>query len=297
MKEIQIGKNDAGQRLDKFLQKTFPDLKKSMMYKGLRNKKIKVNRKRAAFDQKLEEGDCILLFLPEDALGMKTRRITGNPDIDVQYEDENILIVNKPAGLLSQKDSPLDQDTLNDRILAYLYRKGSYDPQKEQSFIPAVCHRLDRNTSGLVIAAKSAAGARAVNEAIRNHEIGKKYLAVVQGKPEQADIHLYMKKEGTKAVVSDQEKEGYRPAKMHVQILEQADGKSLAEIDLYTGRFHQIRAGMAYLGCPLAGDRKYGSHSANTPYQLQAYRLETGNLHLPGVPETVELPVDKRIHL
>lgn len=84
MKEIQIGKNDAGQRLDKFLQKTFPDLKKSMMYKGLRNKKIKVNRKRAAFDQKLEEGDCILLFLPEDALGMKTRRITGNPDIDVQ---------------------------------------------------------------------------------------------------------------------------------------------------------------------------------------------------------------------
>lgn len=155
MKEIKINQNDANQRLDKFLMKTFPKLGKSMMYKAIRNKKIKVNRKRCTFDQKIQENDSILLFLPPDVLEEKkveTNYISSK--LDVIYEDENILIVNKPYGLLSQSDQRQNQDCLVNRVQAYLMEKNEYDPNKEHSFAPSICHRLDRNTTGLVIAAK-----------------------------------------------------------------------------------------------------------------------------------------------
>ena len=157
MKEIKINSNDANQRLDKFLMKTFPKLGKSMMYKAIRNKKIKVNRKRCTFDQKIQENDSILLFLPPDVLEEKqvdTQYISSQ--LDVVYEDENILIVNKPYGLLSQSDQSQNQDCLVNRVQAYLMEKNEYDPNKEHSFAPSICHRLDRNTTGLVIAAKNA---------------------------------------------------------------------------------------------------------------------------------------------
>ena len=151
MKEIKINSNDANQRLDKFLMKTFPKLGKSMMYKAIRNKKIKVNRKRCTFDQKIQENDSILLFLPPDVLEEKqvdTQYISSQ--LDVIYEDENILIVNKPCGLLSQSDQSKTQDCLVNRVQAYLMEKNEYDPNKEHSFAPSICHRLDRNTTGLV---------------------------------------------------------------------------------------------------------------------------------------------------
>ena len=146
MKEIKINQNDANQRLDKFLMKTFPKLGKSMMYKAIRNKKIKVNRKRCTFDQKIQENDSILLFLPPDVLEEKkveTNYISSK--LDVIYEDENILIVNKPYGLLSQSDQRQNQDCLVNRVQAYLMEKNEYDPNKEHSFAPSICHRLDRN--------------------------------------------------------------------------------------------------------------------------------------------------------
>lgn len=289
MKEIHVGKNDAGQRLDKFLLKSFPNLSKSMLYKGVRNKKIKVNRKRAAFDQQLCEGDIILLFLPPDVLETKERIIRGNADVDVVYENEDLLIVNKPSGLLSQKDSPEDQDTLNDRIQAYLVSTGAWDPQSELSFTPAICHRLDRNTSGLVIAAKSAAGARAVSKAIADHTLDKQYVAVTEGIPESGACHLFLKKQDTLALISDQEREGYKPADMEIQVLRKGNRQALIQVDLESGRFHQIRASMGHLHTPLVGDAKYGYQGRQKRYFLQARKLGLSGIDLPGLPEFVEL--------
>lgn len=281
MKEVTIQENDAGQRLDRFLTKSFPNLSKSLMYKAIRNKKIKVNRKRAEIGQKLEAGDVVLLFLPEDVLMQKERKITGKPILDVVYEDDDLLVVNKPYGLLCQKDSDQDQDTLNDRVIAWLYANGKYDPKSENSFVPAICHRLDRNTTGLVIAAKNAKALRDVNEAIKGHDIKKYYKARVLGIPKEGYIKVCLKKDGTKALISQAPKEGYVPAEMIVKVLK--PGKtSEVEIELLTGRFHQIRATMAALGNPLIGDVKYGYAGPEKKYDLKAYKLDLSCLYPEG---------------
>lgn len=155
MQEVIISKNDANQRLDKFLLKAYPNLKTSAMYKAIRNKKIKVNRKRAQYDQKLVEGDVLLLFLPPDLLEKETKKIQPAKKLDVIYEDDQIVVMNKPAGLLSMKDQATEQDTLNDRLLSWLVANKRYDPNVEQSFTPSIAHRLDRNTSGLVLAGEN----------------------------------------------------------------------------------------------------------------------------------------------
>lgn len=274
MQEVIIETNDANQRLDKFLTKAYPNLKKSAMYKAIRNKKIKVNRKRAAFDQMLQTGDSILLFLPPDMLEGKERAIQQLPDPEVVYEDENLLVLNKPKGLLSMKDQPGVQDTLNDRLLSWLCRTGRYDPNKEKSFTPAIAHRLDRNTSGLVLAGKNAESARRLAKAIAERRVGKYYLAITDKKPKQGRIDLYLKKEGTKALVSARPMEGYDPASMSIKTIGSKDGRYLSKIELHTGRFHQIRASLAFLGTPLAGDAKYGGSPKKDGYDLQAFKLD-----------------------
>ena len=296
MKEIHIDHNDAGQRLDKFLAKTFPNLGKSAMYKAIRNKKIKVNRKRAAFDQKLVYGDTILLFLPPDLLETRERQIVKLPDPQVVYEDNELLVLNKPAGLLSVKDAPGDQDTLNDRLLSYLAASGSYDPASEQSFTPSIAHRLDRNTSGLVLAAKNAPTARKLASAIAQGQVGKYYLAITDKKPQQGRIDLYLKKEGTKALVSARPMEGYDPARMIVKTIAVKDGKYLSKIELLTGRFHQIRASLAFLGTPLCGDVKYKGTPQKQGYSLQAYKIDLKNagFNKAGI---VELPKSRQLSL
>lgn len=273
MKEVTISKNDAGQRLDKFLGKAFPKLKKSALYKAVRNKKIKVNRKRAAFDQKLEEGDTILLFLPPDLLEEKTRHLQDLPDPELVFENDGLMAFNKPAGLLSVKDESDDQDTLNDRILSWMSKTGRYDPNTEHSFTPGVAHRLDRNTSGLVLTAKTAQKARALSAAIHDHQIEKSYLAVTKKKPWQGRLVVYLKKEGTTARISETPADGYQKAVMTVQTVEEKSGRYLSKIDLETGRFHQIRATLAHFGTPLENDRKYGDSKGSGNYALQAYRI------------------------
>lgn len=283
MKEIQIGANDAGQRLDKFLQKHFINLSKSMMYKAIRNKKIKINRKRCHFDQQLKEGDIVLLFLPPEFLEEKVRNIpvyTGN--LDVVYEDSNILIVNKEAGLLSQSDQPGQQDTLVGRVQYYLYAKKEYDPENENSFTPALCHRLDKNTQGLVIAAKNARALRIMNQSIKEHKIQKYYYALVEGTFSQKDFNVtcFIKKEQTKALVSGSYKEGYKEASMDVHVVDSNPDGSLIQVLLKTGRFHQIRASMAFIGHPLTGDHKYGYQGSKKNYLLCAYRISIQNVEL-----------------
>lgn len=283
MVEIKIQSNDANQRVDKFLQKTFPNLTKSMMYKAIRNKKIKVNRKRCTFDQKLIEGDTLLLFLPPDVLEQKEVKILGERvELDIVYEDENVLIVNKPYGLLSQSDQKEMQDCLVTRVQKYLFDKNEFNPKEENSFAPTICHRLDRNTTGLVIAAKNAETLRIINEAIKNRQVHKYYLAKVEGNFEENEFSIkkYIRKEGTKACVSSIKKEGYQLALMDVKVISQTENDSECEIELHTGRFHQIRALMSSISHPLIGDQKYGYKGKKKKYSLKAYKLDLSEVNL-----------------
>lgn len=296
MEEVVITVNDAGQRLDKFLAKTFPNLKKSAMYKAIRDKKIKVNRKRAAHNQMLEENDHLLLFLKPDFLIREPEKIRALPSVDVVYEDNELIALNKPQGLLSVKDSPEDQDTLNDRLLYYLVQSGQYDPQKEQSFRPALAHRLDRNTSGLVLAGKTAQATRDLARAIHDRTMHKSYLAITRKRPVQGRIELYLKKEGTKALVSSRPQEGYDPAIMTIHTLKEQDGRVLSQIELETGRFHQIRACLAYLKTPLLGDVKYGDRQGDGQYALQAFAIDLKEVSSLAASQ-IELPSEARLTL
>lgn len=296
MEEVIIQPNDANQRLDKFLLKAYPALKKSAMHKAIRNKKIKVNRKRAQFDQILQEGDHILLFLPPYFLTKTEQTFQKLPSLDIVFENEDLIIMNKPAGLLSMKDKAENQDTLNDRLRFWLFETGQYDPKKENSFIPSIAHRLDRNTSGLVLAGKTAQASRLLSSAIANHQIGKYYLAITDKKPKQGKITLFLKKEGTKAQVSNYPQLGYEKAIMEVETLESKNGKFLSKIRLHTGRFHQIRASLAFLGTPLIGDTKYGGLPSKKGYDLQAYALDLSQAGFENLFR-IELPKEKQLHL
>ena len=184
MKEFIINENDADQRVDKFIQKTMKTMPKSLMYKYIRNKKIKVNRKRCEISQRLQVGDTMQCYIPEEFYEVATMRsfLQVPNALDVVYEDDAVLLINKPKGLRAHSDTSEVQDNLADRLLHYLYCKKEYDPTTEQSFTPALCHRIDRNTQGLVIAAKTAAALRCMSEKIALRQVEKKYLCIVQGK-------------------------------------------------------------------------------------------------------------------
>lgn len=184
MKEFIINENDADQRVDRFIQKTMKTMPKSLMYKYIRNKKIKVNRKRCEISQRLQAGDTMQCYIPEEFYEAATMRsfLQVPNALDVVYEDDAVLLINKPKGLRAHSDTSEVQDNLADRLLHYLYCKKEYNPTTEQSFTPALCHRIDRNTQGLVIAAKTAAALRCMNEKIALRQVEKKYLCIVQGK-------------------------------------------------------------------------------------------------------------------
>lgn len=293
MKEIRINENDAFQRLDKFITKTFPNLPKSLMYKSIRNKKIKINRKRAQIDTTLKPGDILQIFLPDEFLQEKiTVFHPQNLPLDIVFENEDYLVIQKPKQLLSQPDFPdPNQDCVVKRVQDYLYRKKIWNPETEHSFTPAIANRLDFNTEGLIIAAKNAKALREINQAIQNRQIHKYYRCEVEGNTEydHEKIILYMKKEETMAKVFDHPGEGLMKAEMIVTTLSNEKNSSLIEIELITGRFHQIRACMAYLGHPLVGDMKYGK-GKEEGYSLTAYKIENCQENL-NLPHTVEMKI------
>lgn len=285
MRELKIGKNDAGQRLDKFITKTL-DLPTSLLYKSIRLKKIKVNRKRAENNTVLLEGDTVQCFLAEEFFEKKVTRHSFEsitPRLDIVYEDENILLLNKRPGVSVHEDEDGSTNTLITHVQAYLYAKGEYDPDSEQSFAPALCNRIDRNTGGIVIAAKNAEALRVMNAKIKAREIDKFYLAAVHGIPKEREktLHGYLLKDDKNNIVQVWDKNPPRRAKEIItkyKVVATAAQTALLEVELLTGRTHQIRAHMAHVGHPLVGDGKYGvnredRHRGYKYQALYSYKL------------------------
>lgn len=287
MKQLTVNKNAAGQRLDRFLLKAFPALSQGLLCKTLRKKDIKVNGTRVGADYRVCENDVVTVYIKDELLCEKRASeddfLTADSSLNVIYEDENILLVDKPAGMVVHEDDDNTRDTLINRIKSYLYQKGEYRPEEEFSFAPSLCNRIDRNTGGIVIAAKNAESLRILNQKVRDRELTKLYLCLVHGIPEPREAektaYLFKNERENRVVISEKKTPQNRTIVTKYRVLETRGGNSLLEVDLITGRTHQIRAHMAYLGHFLLGDGKYGSNKINRelgyPYQaLYSYKLK-----------------------
>lgn len=286
MKELKVNKNDAGQRLDRFIGKAVPLLPDSLTQKYIRLKRIKLNGKGAKRDTRLAEGDVLQLYI-NDEFFEKPRESNswlkvGNPRLDIVYEDENILLCDKKPGVLCHSAGQWDYNTLIANIQAYLAAKGEWKPREENAFTPALCNRIDRNTGGIVIAAKNAEALRIINDKIRDREIEKYYLCVVKGKPRptegRLENQLFKDAEKNQVYIKDRPGPGTKTAITEYKVICSKDSLSLVECRLLTGRTHQIRAQMSHAGWPLVGDGKYGRESINKNYDekgqaLYSYRL------------------------
>ncbi len=279
MRTLIIKQNDAGQRLDKFLTKTLKTLPVSLMYKQIRTKKIKVNRKRTEPNYILNTGDTVELFIADEFFE-KTKSdfylSQCKPDIDIVYEDKNILLVDKKPGVIVHSDDKEETNTLINRIKTYLYQKGEYLPENENSFSPSLCNRIDRNTGGIVIAAKNVDSLRIINQKIKNREISKKYLLAAHGyfEKKQGIFKNYLIKDSKTNTVKiyDNHIKNSKAAETKHRVIEEKNGLSLIEAELLTGRTHQIRAQFSYSGHPLLGDGKYGINKEDrkSGYKCQA---------------------------
>ena len=265
MKAFTISLNDANQRLDKFVSKSAPFLPSSLMYKYIRLKRIKVNGKKSDIAQKLNVGDIVEMYIGDEFFP------SGEGDYpflhakhspDVVFEDDNVILVNKPAGLIAHEDKNEKYDTLINAIKLYLYNKKEYLPENENSFAVSLCNRIDRNTSGIVIAAKNAEALRILNEKIKNREIKKYYLCIVKGtpSPKEGTLKNYLLKDAASNTVAcvPEKTPGALTAITKYRVIDSRNGYSLLHIELLTGRTHQIRAQFAQIGHPLLGDTKYG---------------------------------------
>ena len=286
MRELTIGKNDAGARLDRFLGKALPLLPPALAQKYIRIKRVKVNGGRAQRDQRLQEGDVLQLYINDEFFDKPSEEnmflTLFKPRLTVVYEDEHLLLADKPQGMVVHADETEKVNTLINHIQAYLYQKREWNPRWENAFAPALCNRIDRNTGGIVIAAKNAETLRIINQKIRDREIDKRYLCITVGtpRPPQGEVSCFLLKDEKKKQVAVYHRPvpGGKTAVTRYRTLETREELSLLEVELLTGRTHQIRATMADLGCPLLGDGKYGDGQVNRRYgetrqALYSYRL------------------------
>ena len=282
MKEFTIGPNDAGQRLDRWLAKAVPLLPGTLAQKYIRLKRVKVNGKGSKRDVRLERGDLLQLYVNDEFFDAPTPENAflrvDRPQLNILYEDEHLLLLNKRPGMVVHPDDKEQVNTLITHVQAYLYQKKEWSPRWENAFAPALCNRIDRNTGGIVIAAKTAAALRVMNQKIRDRELQKLYLCVIHGEmaPPEGQLKGFLLKDEDRAQVRVFEKPvpGGRTAVTLYRTLARWNGLSLMECDLITGRTHQIRAQFAAAGHPLLGDGKYGRERDGRPYQaLYSYKL------------------------
>ena len=285
MKEFIISENDAGQRLDRFLAKAVPLLPASLAQKYIRIKRIKLDGKRAERDTRLQAGSVLQLYINDEFFDTPREDnaylTVAAPKLNIVYEDDQILLVDKRPGLaVHPHDGAEYGRTLIDHIQAYLYQKREWNPRGENSFTPALCNRIDRNTGGIVIAAKTAAALRILNQKIKDRELDKRYLAIVEGtpKPREGALIGYLFKDAKKnrVFVTDTPQPGAKSCRTNYKVVATNRGLSLVECQLITGRTHQIRAQFAHAGHPLLGDGKYGKlrKDVNRNYQaLYSYKL------------------------
>jgi 23S rRNA pseudouridine955/2504/2580 synthase len=286
MRELTIGKNDSGQRVDRFVSKSLPLLPPALLQKYIRLKRIKVNGARAARDQRLAEGDVLQLYINDEFFDKPREEnlflTLFKPSLNILYEDEDILLLDKRPGLVVHADETEKVNTLINHVQAYLYQKREWNPKWENAFTPALCNRIDRNTGGIVIAAKNAEALRILNEKIRSREIKKSYLCITLGAPNPpaGKIECFLLKDEKKKQVAVYHHpiSGGKSAVTLYRTLKSRGELSLVEAELLTGRTHQIRASFADVGHPLLGDGKYGNGSINKRYgetrqALYSYQL------------------------
>ena len=286
MKEFTIGKNDAGQRLDRFIAKNVPLLPASLAQKYIRLKRIKVDGKRADRDTRLIAGNVIQMYINDEFFDKPREEnaflTVATPKLNIVYEDENILLVDKRPGLaVHPHDGAEYGRTLIDHIQAYLYQKREWRPREEHSFTPALCNRIDRNTGGIVIAAKNAEALRIMNQKIKDREMEKRYLCIVHGTPSpksgKLEGYIFKDAKENRVFVTKTPQTGAKTAITNYKTLQSRNGLSLVECELITGRTHQIRAQFAHAGHPLLGDGKYGKLDKRFDRNYQAlysYKLK-----------------------
>ncbi len=276
MRQVTVNENDGGQRLDKFLSKLMPKLPGSMLYKGLRKKCVRINGRHVKEGAvRVESGDVLQLYFNDEFFERENSFVYVKPELDIVYEDENILVINKAVGVLVHPDAGGRSKTLVDMVQSYLYEKGEYDPESENTFSPALCNRLDRNTGGLVIAAKNASALRAVNEGIRNRRIKKYYSAIAEGYTDDCGkLEGYVTRSGLVTSKADKNDKGAKQVSLSYRARARNNGYTLLEVELHTGRTHQIRSQLSAAGFPLAGDTKYGGHGGKFRQALWSVRLE-----------------------
>ncbi len=284
MRELTINKNDAGQRLDKFLSKKFKTMPKSLMYKYIRIKCIKLNGKKCNIDDVLKENDVLTFYIKDEFFEIKPKSydfMKAPVKLSIVYEDENILLLDKPQGLLVHPDKDYHFDSLIARVKHYLYDKGEYNPEEENSFSPATVNRIDRNTGGIVIAAKNSDALKTLNLLMKERKIEKCYLCLCEGifKKKEGLVESGLKKNEKSNTVTKVKTgaEDSKESATKYKVIDEKNNLSLVECQLLTGRTHQIRVHMSSLRHPLAGDTKYGGKEfrkhGNVGQALYSYKL------------------------